>query len=351
MLLKRVVARISALGTALFAVLAPGLALAHEVYVLPAHEINTAMHTSAFDMLGIALQDADDFLFWGIISCAVVFVVFSISIIRPLERMLDPLLMRLKPYAAAVARVTVGLGLLASAYYGASYGPELPFASTFGDAAMLVRGLVALLGLMFVLNISTRLAALAALVLFACGIVAHGSYMLTYTNYVGEFIVLLVGFHEGIQHARVRGWWKKIGAQIAPYGWAILRVCFGMSLLYASFYAKIVHNNLALDVASLPLAGHAYPLAHYFGMEPHFLVLGVAIIELVLGSFFVLGIEIRFTSLFLEFWLALSLWYFGEVVWPHLILIGIPIALFLHGYDRWSLEGFYFAKGKREPVL
>jgi uncharacterized membrane protein YphA (DoxX/SURF4 family) len=131
----------------------------------------------------------------------------------------------------------------------------------------------------------------------------------------------------------------------------ILRVTFGIALIYASAYAKILHNNLALQVASLPLAGHPYSLAHYFGFEPQFLVLGAAIIELVIGLFFVLGIEIRFTSLFLLFWLSLSLWYFGETVWPHIILIGIPLAFILHGYDKYSVEGRLFKKRLREPVF
>jgi hypothetical protein len=81
------------------------------------------------------------------------------------------------------------------------------------------------------------------------------------------------------------------------------------------------------------------------------LVLGAALIELLIGTFYVLGIEIRWTSIFLLFWLSLSLWYFGEAVWPHIILIGIPIAFILHGYDRYSLEGWFFKKRRLEPVL
>jgi hypothetical protein len=65
----------------------------------------------------------------------------------------------------------------------------------------------------------------------------------------------------------------------------------------------------------------------------------------------IFGIEIRFTSLFLEIWLALSLWYFGETVWPHLILIGIPIAFIFYGYDKYSLEGMVFKDPKRQPML
>jgi hypothetical protein len=47
----------------------------------------------------------------------------------------------------------------------------------------------------------------------------------------------------------------------------------------------------------------------------------------------------------------LSLWYFQESVWPHIVLIGLPIAFFMHGYDKYSLEGYFLKKGRREPVL
>src|SRR6201999_918731 len=116
----------------------------------------------------------------------------------------------------------------------------------------------------------------------------------------------------------------------------ILRVTFGISLLYASIYAKFLHNHLALDVASMTFNGHMTNLAAALGFEPHFLVIGACIIEIVIALFFILGIEIRFTALFLEFWLSLSLFYFGEVVWPHIILIGIPVAFIFYGYDKYS---------------
>src|SRR3989338_2370258 len=126
-------------------------------------------------------------------------------------------------------------------------------------------------------------------------------------------------------HERFHSLYHRFTDRLKPLAFPILRICFGVSLIYASLYAKVLHNNLALQVASLPLAGHEYSLAQYLGFEPQFLVLGAAIVEILIGLFFVLGIEIRFTSLFLLFWLSLSLLYFSDTVSPHIILIGIPI--------------------------
>ncbi|HVB19722.1 MAG TPA: DoxX family membrane protein [Candidatus Paceibacterota bacterium] len=333
--------RIVAFFAILFA--APFSASAHEVYVLSPETIKQALATPAFNEWQVILQNFDQFVFWGFIAVLVVFVVFFVSIIRPLERWFDPMFARMRRYAEPVARITIGLSFFAAAYYGATYGPELPIAATFGGATDAIRVILVIIGAMLVAGVYTEIAALVALVLFGCAVYFHGIYMLTYTNYFGEIVVLLIlGSWRG---ARI------LGGKLAPYAFPFLRVCFGISLFYASFYAKILHNNLALQVATLPLAGHTQSLAQVFGLEPHFLVLGAAIIEILIATFFILGVEIRFTSLFLLFWLSLSLWYFGEVVWPHLILIGIPIAFIFYGYDRYSLEGRFLKRGGREPVL
>lgn len=336
----------------------PALAFAHEVYVLTPREIQQGLATPAFSSFDVMMGDLDSFVFWAFIAMLVVFIVFFASISRVLEKLLDPALAKLKHYGPAVARVTVGISFMAGALFDAGFGPELPLPALWGPYTVLIRIALALIGILITLGFYTRIAALIALVLFAVNVWAHGSYMLTYANYLGEILVLLlIGAHKaGVDKfdpswAEARHFLSKLAKKLAPYSFLILRVAFGISLLYASLYAKFLHNDLALQVAELPLAGHMFGLAHYFGLEPHFLVLGAGIIEMVIAAFFILGIEIRFTALFVEFWVLLSVWWFGEAVWPHIILLGIPVAFVFYGYDKYSLEGMFFKKGKREPVF
>jgi uncharacterized membrane protein YphA (DoxX/SURF4 family) len=350
-----------AAGAAVFAFFAPLLTYAHEVYVLTPSEIHAAVNEPAFDMIAVLQADLAHFAFWAFIGILTVLAVFFISISRKLERVLNPLFDRLRPYAAPTARVTVGLSFLLAAFYQASYGPELPLGPAWGAYTGLVTVVLVVIGFLIIFGVYARFAAFVALLLFTAAVYRNGIYMLTYTNYLGEILVLLIlGNHHGAsskQGKRERS--GPLGrvlrsfplSRLAPYSFALLRVCFGVSLFYASIYAKILHNNLALDVASMPLAGHMTTVAQVLGFEPHFLVLGAAIVEIVVALFFIFGIEIRFTSLFLLFWLSLSLVYFGEVVWPHLILIGIPIAFIMYGYDKYSIEGRFFKKGGWEPVL
>lgn len=331
----------------------PFIASAHEVYVLSPDITAAAIAEPPFSEWSVLLANLNQFFFWAFAGAVLVLIVFVISISKPIERKLDPYLAKLPRHAPTVGRVTIGVSFVAAAYYEALFGPEITLAETFGIIAPFIRALLALLGLMIVTGVYVRAAALAGLTLFTWTVTAHGWYLLTYTNYAGELLVLLVlGAHTGVRHIQKRNELhlparaRKLMTQAKPYMFPILRIAFGISLIYASVYAKIIHNQLAYALTI------EYPeLVSFFGFEPHFLVLGAAIVEIMIGLFFILGIEVRFTALFLLFWLSLSLWYFGEAVWPHLILIGIPISFIMYGYDKYTLEGRLFKRDGLEPVL
>jgi uncharacterized membrane protein YphA (DoxX/SURF4 family) len=337
----------------------PFLTSAHEVYVLNSSQIQQAIHTPSFSLWNEAVDNLGEFTFWAFIGILVVVGIFFISTLRFLERILDPFFLHIRRYATLIARITIGGALIAGAYYHALYGPELSLVANFGVLADMVTVMLTIIGFMIIVGYYARLAAFIGLLLYVYATAQHGWYMLTYVNYLGEIIViLLLGAHSfSVDAYRKTGkfitrmihaegaWFKRIRDYLVPRSFAILRVLFGTALIYASAYAKILHNDLALAVVQ------NYHLDKLLGFEPHFLVLGGAIVEILIGLFFILGIEIRFTALFFLFWLFLSLWFFGEAVWPHLILIGIPIAYIFYGYDDYSLEGYFFRKKKYEPVL
>lgn len=330
------------------------LVSAHEVYVLNPDEIAESIHTPRFDMLDVVVSHLGEFTFWAFISILTAVSVFFISILRFLERWLDPPLLRLRQYATIVARITIGLSMLACAYYQASYGPELPLVSTYGHFTDLATVALVLIGLLLCMGLYTRLVAAVGLVLFISTIFVHGWYMLMYLGYAGEFIALiLLGSHHPsldthfklARMPKLRGLAQRIYVYLAPRSMLIVRISLGIAIISASLYAKVWHNNLAL------MTVEKYHLDTMLGFEPHFLVLGASILEVVLGLFVCLGIEIRFSALFFLFWLVQSLVFFGESVWPHIMLFGIPVALFMYGYDQYTIEGYFFRKQQYEPVL
>lgn len=331
----------------------PFTTFAHEVYVLPQSRVLEALSTERFSFWHTILEHAPQFTFWALVTLIVVTLVLFISKSRTLERLFDPFLAKLPPYAPFIGRAALGLSLIVGAHFHALFGPEISLSNIFGSASGAVTVILFLLGICFLFGIYTRATAFIALILFTLAVAQYGSYMLTYTTYVGEFLLIFIlgahklGYHDKHSDRRsMPGWFLSVKETLTPYTFFILRVSFGISLLYASLYAKVIHNNLALNIA------YMHPtLVQFFGFEPHFLVVGAAIIEIVLALFFILGIEIRFVSLFLLFWLCLSLWYFGESVWPHIMLMGVPLSFIFYGYDRTSLEGHFFKRKGREPVL
>jgi uncharacterized membrane protein YphA (DoxX/SURF4 family) len=326
-----------------------GVASAHEVYVLDAATIaRDIMNPSPNPLLQIA-HDPKLFIFWAVVGIIVVSTVFAMSITRFFEQSFSPMLNRLKPWATPIARMTLGACLVASSWNSALFGPELPLYN-FGSVASLVSLSLFITGILVTVGLFTRYAGAVMLFVFALAVAKYGAYMTTYANYLGEilFVMIIGGGRFSLDHRlgmRGSALVRNLARKLEPYAFPILRILFGISIAFASYFAKFLHSQLALDVVT------QYHLTNFFHFEPLFIVLGAFCVELLIGIFLIFGVEIRHTALFFLFWIFLSLLYFGEAVWPHLVLVGVLLALFCHGYDKLSLEGYYFKRGEREPVL
>lgn len=322
------------------------IASAHEVYVLSPERIAEDLANPSPNPFGAFDTNRFQFFFWGFLAFVAVTTIFFASITHRLEVFFEPFLTRARPWAALVARVTLGVCLVASAQNNALFGPELPFVN-FGMYGFLVQWALTCAGTLIILGLFTRSAALLAAVVFAAGVVLYGSYMLNYTNYAGEMLVVLLlgGGKWAADNLFTKHYLTTRLQKLEPYAFLLLRIAFGISVAYAAIYAKFIHSNLALSTIA------EYNLTAFFLFDPLFIVLGACIIEIMMGVFFIIGFEIRHTALFFLFWIFLSLLYFGEAVWPHLVLVGVNIALFMYGYDKWTIQGRFFNRGKLQPFL
>lgn len=344
------IARAAVLFSAGIILLFSHSAYAHEVYVLDPGAISMDVNASSPNPFSVVAKDENQFALWAFICIVTVLAVFFISISRRAEKKLFPLLLRLKKWAPLAARLTLGFSLFASAYYSALFGPELPFANIFHNYSAFVRITLFAISAMITLGIFTRIASLLALIVYGWAIIYYQIYMLTYLNYFGEMVINIIlgsGIYSLDSLLRKKSFQRAESFRKAakPYGFAALRICFGIAVIFASWYAKFVHSQLALDTVV------RYHLTNYFHFEPLFVVLGAFIIEALIGIFFIAGFEIRFTAIFFLTFLTLSLLYFGELVWPHLVLLGVNLTFLLYGYDRLSIEGRFLKKGEFEPVL
>ena len=329
----------------------PHLANAHEVYVLDATTILNDIAVQSPNPLLAYQGNETQFFLWAFICFVIFSTIMCASLFHLFEKTIDPYLFSLKKFAHPIARITVGMCLIACGIYSGLFGPELPFVGIFGGASDIMRIVFILLGFLAIIGVGGRYIGYVSLLIVVYAFFIRGSYMLTYSNYVGEFCALAIlgGGFLSLDHtlniSHTKGALKRVTRTLEPYAFLVLRVLFGFSVMFAALFAKLWHSQLALDVIS------QYHLTLYFHFDPLFTVLGALIIEVSLGIMIMLGIAIRWSALFLLFWLTLSLLYFGESVWPHIVLAGLALALFCHGYDKYSLEGYILKRRHGEPVL
>lgn len=321
---------------------------AHEVYLLDTPTIAEAVASPSPNPLLAYVGNEGRFFFWGFVAIVVTLTIFFATTFRRIEAWASPFLMRLKRVAHPLVRITVGATLIVFGYTGALYGLELPFDSLFGSASGPLQTLVFFLGAGIVLGFQTRMLALAALLIFFAAALSQGLYVLTYVHHAAAylFLILVGGGAWTIDRRLHLGWpLRKRLESLSGYAFPLLRIGLGASIMFAAFYAKFLHSNLALSVVT------QYNLAAFFPFDPLFIVLGAFIIEFLAGLMLLVGFEIRWTGLFLLFWLTLAHLYFPEPWWVHISLYGFGIALFCHGYDRYTLEGWFFKKRRLEPAL
>src|SRR5579872_3278074 len=212
--------------------LIPHATSAHEVYVLSASEIQNALIEPSVSPITVITDNMEQFFIWLFIVPLTILIIFFISISQRLEKFFDPFLIKLKPFAPIISRVTIGLSFIAGAYYQASYGPELPLTSTYGSYAPIAIGLLYIIGICILLGFWTRLSAFIALVMFSINVYFHGTYMLTYVNYLGEIILLLLAGAGtlAVQKSAVTTTSYK---RIEQFGIFISRILFGVALIFA----------------------------------------------------------------------------------------------------------------------
>lgn len=329
----------------LLSIIFPYVVKAHEVYVLSPEQVQADLIPPPLNLFEIIVSHEYTFFLSALFSIILLVCVLGISVSRKVESWIDPILFKIKPYAGHIAQGALGLALLASAYNNALFGTELALPIVFGSYTLLFIIGLYVGGASLLFGIFPRVGGTIAALIYLCALTRVGFYMASYFTYFGEAFVVACfgGGYAWLSHHRV-GSGNLIQA-VQKRKHFILRIAFGISLIYAAFFAKFIHGTLALDTVT------TYNLTQYFNFDPPFIVLGAFLIELTIAIFYLLGFEIRFTSIVFLAFLTLSLCFFGEAVWPHIILIGTAITMLVHGYDEYTVERLWYKSGEREPVL
>lgn len=339
----QILKRVSTFAIFVAAVFAAKTASAHEAYVLDPNyfwkEINGPYSTHAWD----ALRDPHNLhITLGIV--AGVLTLLALNFIFRATTWGDRLhhsIERLSPLGPIFVRAAIAASFFYSALSWSFLGPELTLQSM--PYAGVLRAVLFAASFMIAVGFLTEVAAAATFIIFCLGFHVFGLYVATYLNYLGEIIVLLLFGMR--QWSADRFLFGKLGHLVnwEKYGTSVVRVFYGLALAYAGLTVKFLHPDLTIKVVT------EWNLTQFhwlFPSDPLLVTLGAGLAELAIGIFIVLGFEMRLTVFISLIYITLSLFYFRELVWPHLMLYGISLNLLVQP-EVFTLDHLMYEENRK----
>lgn len=324
-------------------------AFAHEAYVLTQQEFNQGIAITTTNPIA-PLLDSSHMGLSAIISICVV-IAYTLAILwatTPWSNMLDGIVRKAKVVGPFIIRIAISSSFFYAASANSVLGPELSLAHIPGGA--FIRILLFAVSLMVFFGVFVELAALIGLVVFIYMSKSYGLYMITYLNYLGELIVLFLFGSRTFSFDRLlfgkKLWFKKI-EKYKELEVPIVRVLYGLALIYAGVDIKFLHQILSVWVYN------QYHLQDFFKASAPFIAAGAGVSEILIGLFIVLGFAMRFTILISLFFITISLLYFHELIWPHFMLYGISFSLLINSADTFTIDRYLipFVKKLRKKIF
>lgn len=233
-------------------------------------------------------------------------------------------------------RIAIAAAFIFSGLSSSFLGPELH--TSLMPFPGLMNILLVVMGALILLGLFTELVGLIGVVVFITAFQTFGAYMFTYLNYFGELIVLaLFGMRVLSLDKFIFGPLRRFRS-FEKYETLIVRVFYGLALIYAAINVKLLHPDLTTSVVT---TWHLTKFSWLFPSDPLLVTLGAGIVEAVIGVFIIFGFEMRLTVLISLFYITLSLLYFRELVWPHLLLYGISFNLLVQP-ETFTLDHLFF---------
>jgi hypothetical protein len=322
------------------------IASAHEAYVLPYNTfwdgLKQPYSAHAFD----ALRSGGNIHTTVIIGISVIILLGLNFFIRRTNsgQRAHAFLEKYSRFGVHFVRITIAIALFFSASSNSFLGPELHI-SLFRYPHIVQIALYCV-SIMIAFGFLTELAAFIGVVIFIWGLFVFGPYILTYLNYMGELIVLLLfGMRVFSLDKYIFGPLRRFQF-FEKYETVIVRVLYGLALIYAAITVKLLHPDLTVNVVN------TWNLTQFhwlFPSDPLLVTLGAGLVESIIGLFIIFGFEMRLMVLISLFYITLSLMYFRELVWPHLLLYGISFNLLVQP-ETFTIDHILFKHHRKEKA-
>ncbi len=316
--------------------LSPAFVSAHENYVLTKDQLDTDL-TYHGPSVWTSLENPDNAktaaeVAAGSMVLVILYFFFEHS---HFGREFNKEFAKLEPVGHVVLRIALAVSLFASAHFFVFLGPEIPLTSL--PLGILLNPILYVLGLLLLLGFWTEIAGGLSLIVLAISFFVYKDYMLTYFNYAGEFIALLLfGSQYFSLDAILRNsktWSKKFyDSEVA-----LIRITYGISVLYPAITYKLLHPEVIIDIATRYNLTQIHWL---FPRDPLLISFGTGIAQVAVGICLILGFETRLNTLITFALMVMSVLYFKEAVWPHYILLALAFYLTINNGGEWGIDGW-----------
>ncbi len=314
----------------------PFLASAHENYVLPAGDIERGMQDWSINVWTALTTPGNLFpaiKFGG--GLVVAYVLYFFFQRTALYARLDAWLRKGEDGAGSMVRIVLGISLVYSAYSHVFLGPEIPLSSIWGGEYLQI--VLYILGIMLVCGLWSRIAGFGAMIIMILTTIAYRDYMVTYFNYFGEFAALALFGSYVFSIDRLFDKKKVVMEKIKQWEAVILRVTYGVAILYPAITIKLLHPSIMIEIVN---QYHLNSIHWLFPQDPLLISLGTGLTQIVIGLAIIIGFETRLSSVITFVLYVLSILYFKEVVWPHYILLALSAYLFVGNGGDWTIDSW-----------
>ncbi len=328
----------------IFLTIFPQKVFAHENYVLTQQQINQGMTDNNVHVLDVLNNPANVeiglFVTAGILILIIIYFFFQKS--KP-GVILDESLKKLEPFGVFLLRIALGASFLYSAFTNSYLGPEIPNSTLI--LGNIIHYSLYILGVLLILGLFNNLTGFLSLIIIILATLTYKDYMMTYFNYFGEFIALML---FGTRFIAIDQFFPdligKITAGIKKFEIPIIRITYGVSILYPAISIKLLHPIIIIQIVN---QYHLNQIHWLFPQDPLFISLGTGLAQIAVGLFIIIGFETRMVSFITFLLYTMSILYFKEVVWPHYILLALALYLVINNGGRYTIDNLFIKKWKK----
>ncbi|MDY6777663.1 MAG: hypothetical protein SVU32_03290, partial [Candidatus Nanohaloarchaea archaeon] len=237
------------------------LGVAHEAYTVPRDQFLQGLEQTTTHPLAPLTAHHHLWLSAALIGfVGLTYLIEVLFIATETGYEVDTLIKQGEKYGPVIVRVAVGLSFLFAAYTDSVFGPELSLLQL--PFPVFVKFTSFAVGFMLVFGFLVEVAAAVGIVIFALTALQYGEYLLTYANYLGELLVLLLFGSRYLSIDKLlygeRDWLSWLDA-VSEYELPIIRIFYGIALIYAGVTVKFLHQHIAVAVFHQYHLGQIFP--------------------------------------------------------------------------------------------